>query len=47
MPQKKNPDALELLRGKAGPAVGDLTSVLVSFCFCFHAKKKKIKKNCD
>jgi argininosuccinate lyase len=30
MPQKKNPDALELLRGKAGPAVGDLTSVLVS-----------------
>jgi len=30
MPQKKNPDALELLRGKAGPAIGDLTSVLVS-----------------
>jgi argininosuccinate lyase len=30
MPQKKNPDALELLRGKAGPAVGDLVSVLVS-----------------
>ena len=30
MPQKKNPDALELLRGKAGPAIGDLVSVLVS-----------------
>ena len=30
MPQKKNPDALELLRGKAGPAIGDLVSVMVA-----------------
>ena len=29
MPQKKNPDALELLRGKAGRLVGGLTGVLV------------------
>ncbi len=28
MPQKKNPDALELLRGKSGRLVGDLTGVL-------------------
>ena len=28
MPQKKNPDALELLRGKAGRLHGDLTTVL-------------------
>jgi argininosuccinate lyase len=28
MPQKKNPDALELLRAKSGRLVGDLTSVL-------------------
>jgi argininosuccinate lyase len=50
MPQKKNPDALELLRGKAGPAVGNLISVFVIFFFFFffHKKKKKIKKkNCD
>jgi argininosuccinate lyase len=30
MPQKKNPDALELLRGKAGRVVGDLTGLLVT-----------------
>lgn len=29
MPQKKNPDALELLRGKTGRVVGGLTSMLV------------------
>ena len=29
MPQKKNPDALELLRGKSGRLVGGLTSMLV------------------
>ncbi|UCF89512.1 MAG: argininosuccinate lyase [bacterium] len=29
MPQKKNPDAAELVRGKAGRAVGNLTSLLV------------------
>ncbi len=29
MPQKKNPDALELLRGKAGRLVGGLTGLLV------------------
>jgi argininosuccinate lyase len=30
MPQKKNPDAYELLRGKAGRLIGDLTSLLVT-----------------
>jgi len=29
MPQKKNPDSLELLRGKAGRLTGDLTTLLV------------------
>jgi argininosuccinate lyase len=28
MPQKKNPDSLELLRGKAGRAIGDLVTLL-------------------
>lgn len=30
MPQKKNPDALELLRGKTGRVTGDLTGLLVT-----------------
>ncbi len=30
MPQKKNPDALELLRAKTGRVVGDLTGLLVT-----------------
>jgi len=30
MPQKKNPDAAELLRGKAGRLVGGLTALLVT-----------------
>jgi argininosuccinate lyase len=30
MPQKKNPDSLELIRGKAGRVLGSLTSVLVT-----------------
>lgn len=30
MPQKKNPDALELARGKTGRVVGDLTALLVT-----------------
>ena len=30
MPQKKNPDAAELLRGKAGRLVGGLTGLLVA-----------------
>lgn len=30
MPQKKNPDALELLRGKAGRVAGDLTGLLMT-----------------
>jgi argininosuccinate lyase len=30
MPQKKNPDALELLRGKSGRVMGNLTSLLVT-----------------
>jgi argininosuccinate lyase len=29
MPQKKNPDAAELVRGKAGRAIGNLTALLV------------------
>ena len=28
MPQKKNPDIAELVRGKAGRAIGDLTTLL-------------------
>ena len=30
MPQKKNPDVLELVRGKAGRVLGDATSLIVS-----------------
>jgi argininosuccinate lyase len=30
MPQKKNPDAHELMRGKAGRLIGDLTALLVT-----------------
>jgi argininosuccinate lyase len=30
MPQKKNPDALELLRGKTGRVTGDLTGLLIT-----------------
>ena len=30
MPQKKNPDALELLRGKAGRMIGYLTGCLAT-----------------
>jgi argininosuccinate lyase len=30
MPQKKNPDSMELVRGKAGRVFGDLTSVLTT-----------------
>jgi argininosuccinate lyase len=30
MPQKKNPDSLELIRGKAGRVVGSLTSLMVT-----------------
>jgi argininosuccinate lyase len=30
MPQKKNPDAYELMRGKAGRLIGDLTALLVA-----------------
>ena len=28
MPQKRNPDVAELIRGRAGTAIGDLTSLL-------------------
>ena len=28
MPQKKNPDALELIRGKGGKLIGNLTGVM-------------------
>lgn len=30
MPQKKNPDSLELIRGKCGRVIGDLTALLVT-----------------
>jgi len=30
MPQKKNPDVFELVRGKSGPQLGDLVSLLVT-----------------
>jgi argininosuccinate lyase len=30
MPQKKNPDSLELIRGKSGRVIGDLTSLFVT-----------------
>jgi argininosuccinate lyase len=30
MPQKKNPDSLELIRGKSGRVLGDLTSLFVT-----------------
>jgi len=30
MPQKKNPDALELIRGKSGRVIGDLTGLLTT-----------------
>ena len=30
MPQKKNPDALELLRGKSGRTLGQLTGLLTT-----------------
>lgn len=30
MPQKKNPDSLELIRGKSGRVIGDLTSLLIT-----------------
>jgi len=30
MPQKKNPDLLELARGKAGRVIGDATMLLVA-----------------
>jgi argininosuccinate lyase len=30
MPQKKNPDSLELIRGKAGPVLGSLTALMVT-----------------
>lgn len=31
MPQKKNPDALELIRGKSGRVMGSLTGALITF----------------
>ncbi len=30
MPQKKNPDSLELIRGKSGRVIGDLTSLFIT-----------------
>ena len=34
MPQKKNPDIAELVRGKAGRAIGDLTTLLSMMKSC-------------
>ena len=30
LPQKRNPDALELIRGKAGPVIGNATSLMIT-----------------
>ena len=38
MPQKKNPDALELLRGKAGRMLGNLTATLAVLKVCLWEK---------
>ena len=34
MPQKKNPDCFELIRGKTGRVVGNLTNLLVTIKGC-------------
>ena len=35
MPQKKNPDSLELIRGKAGRVLGQVSSSSPDSCRCF------------
>mmetsp|Transcript_15391 Transcript_15391/g.19232 ORF Transcript_15391/g.19232 Transcript_15391/m.19232 type:complete len:85 (-) Transcript_15391:47-301(-) len=49
MPQKKNPDALELLRGKAGMALGKavgFTATLKGLPRAYNKICKKIKCHC-
>ena len=47
MPQKKNPDACELIRGKAGRVMGALTGMLMTLKglpLAYNKICKKIKK---
>ena len=47
MPQKKNPDMAELIRGKVGRATGHLMSMLVTLKglpLAYNKTYKKIKK---
>ena len=39
MPQKKNPDSLELIRGKAGTIIGKVMQFVCALC-CFHIYNK-------
>ena len=32
MPQKKNPDSLELIRGKSGRVIGDVSTPYIRLC---------------
>lgn len=45
MPQKKNPDAAELLRGKAGRVVGDLVSLVTVLKGLPHAYNKDMQED--
>ncbi|MBT5875829.1 MAG: argininosuccinate lyase [Candidatus Latescibacteria bacterium] len=45
MPQKKNPDAAELLRGKSGRVVGDLISILTLMKGLPHAYNKDMQED--
>ena len=45
MPQKKNPDAAELLRGKAGRVVGDLVSLVTMLKGLPHAYNKDMQED--
>ncbi len=50
MPQKKNPDALELIRGKCGRVQGALTGMMMTLKACRWRTTKtcrKIKKGCS
>lgn len=44
MPQKKNPDACELIRGKTGRVIGSLTSMLITLKACLLRIIKICKK---
>lgn len=45
MPQKRNPDAAELLRGKSGRVVGDLISILTMMKGLPHAYNKDMQED--